>query len=122
MKNFYTIDIKSYDDNRGCLTPFEFKHNCPFEIKRAFIISNVPNEEISRGKHINTKSKYLIIAIQGQVTITCEKDEQKESFILNNNLKALFIDNGVYRELFNFSENTILLCLSDSYYDKEEFI
>ena len=122
MNSFFIVDIKTYKDERGCLTPFEYEHNCPFEIKRAFIISNVPNKNTSRGKHINTQSKYLIIAIKGQVTITCEKGSQKETFILENNSQALFINNGVYRELLNFSEDAILLCLSDSKYNKEEFI
>ena len=122
MKNFYLINIRKYNDDRGCLIPFEYEKNCPFEIKRAFVINDVPNKNISRGKHINIKSKYLIIAIKGQVTIICKNAEQKKTFVLKDNTKALFINNGVYRELLNFSNDTILLCLSDSLYDEKEFV
>ena len=122
MKNFYTIDIKSYNDERGCLTPFEYEHNCPFKIKRAFVLKNIPNENVIRGNHINTISKNLIIALNGKVTIDCEKDGVSKNFVLDKDSKALFIDNGVYRKLRDFSKDAILLCLSDTEFNKEEFV
>lgn len=121
MAKFYTVNIKHFTEERGCLIPFEFGQNCPFEIKRAFIIKDVPDIEITRGNHINTKSKCFIIPLQGSVNIDCEEAQTKETFILNNNCKGLFIDCGVYRKLYNFSNNAIILCLSDNKYNSDEF-
>ena len=122
MDKFCIIDIKSHIDERGCLIPFEYSQNCPFEIKRVFVIKDVPDKEITRGNHTNTKSKCLIIPIQGSVTIECIKKQEKETYVLNNSNQALFIDNGVYRKLYNFSSDAILLCLSDLPFDNTEFI
>ena len=69
-----------------------------------------------------TESKCLIIPIQGSVTIECIKKQEKETYVLNNSNQALFIDNGVYRKLYNFSSDAILLCLSDLPFDNTEFI
>lgn len=122
MTKFYTVNIEHFTEERGCLIPFEFGQNCPFEIKRVFVIKDVPDNKITRGNHINTKSKCFIIPLQGSVTIDCEEKQKKETFILNKNTKALFIDKNVYRKLYNFSKNTILLCLSDNKYNSTEFV
>lgn len=122
MKKFFLVDLKSYTDERGELIPFELNKNCPFDIKRAFTIANVPSSDIVRGNHINVKSKCFIIPLQGSVTIDCKVDDTVETYILNSNHKGLFIDIGVYRKLYNFSNDAILLCLADNYYEQKEYI
>lgn len=122
LKDFYTINLDSFKDKRGNLIPFQQGKNCPFEIQRAFVINNVPNNKISRGNHINIASKCLLIALSGEVTITCKNEEKEETFLLNDNEIGLFINNGVYRKLFNFSSDAILLCLSDTKYEPTEYI
>ena len=121
MQDYKIIEIKSFKDKRGILTPFELNNNCPFDIKRIFYISNVPNQA-SRGEHINSESKFLIIAIQGQVTIDILQDGKTETFVLDSPNKALFLNNSIYKRLYNFSNDAILLCLSDNYYNKNDYV
>lgn len=122
-EKFYIVEFKPHIDDRGKLLPFEYNKNCPFDVKRIFLIYDVPNREIIRGEHVNEKSKTLIVAVSGSVMIDCY-DEQgnKQTFNLNNKAQGLYISNGVYRKLYNFEKETVLLCLSDCYYDSMEYI
>ena len=122
MKNFYIINLNKYIDERGTLLPFEYNNNCPFEIKRCFVISDVPNKDVNRANHVNTKSKMLLIPLQGSFEICCRKPESIDSlhFFMDSPSKALFIDSGVFRKMYNFSKDAIVLCLSNEYYESEE--
>lgn len=121
MYDYKIIDLKCFQDERGSLTPFELNNNCPFDIKRIFYICNVPNKA-SRGEHINSESKFLLVAIKGSVSIDIPKDGKTETFVLNSPNKALFLNNGIYKKLYNFSSDAILLCLSDNYYYQEDYV
>lgn len=121
MENAYIIKLKEYTDKRGTLIPFEYNNNCPFEIQRFFIIYNVP-KNTKRGEHINIDSKNIIIAINGSCKIKCIENKKEYNFILNSPDIGLFINNNIYREIYYFSNDCILLCISDKKYNKEEYI
>lgn len=122
MNNFYIIDFKEYKDERGKLIPFEYETNCPFEIKRAFLIYDVPSLSTERAGHINKYTKQIIIAISGECYVDCIDKNKKETFILKSPSKGLFINNNTYKKLYNFSKDATLLCLCSNYYNKAEYI
>ena len=121
MKNSYLIEFEKYTDERGSLISFEYKKNCPFKIERCFFVYDVPSF-ISRGGHINTKSKNLLIAVNGSCKIKIILNNEQKTFILDKPNIGLFIDKNVYKEIYDFNNNCILLCISDKKYNKEEYI
>lgn len=121
MKNAYLIQFEKYVDERGALIPFEYNKNCPFDVKRCFFVYNIPTFS-RRGNHINIKSKNLLVAINGSCKVKVVYDNIQNIFILNSPDIGLFIDKNVYREIYEFDSNCILLCISDTIYQKEEYI
>ena len=120
-KNVEIIQLKSFVDERGSLQPFEYQSNCPFEIKRVFIISDVPSD-LKRGKHKNIVSKHLLVCIKGSCSIKCLEDGFETIYNLDSSEKGLFINSGVYKEMYSFSKDAILLCLSDTLYNPDEYV
>lgn len=121
MKNVYTIKLNNFQNQTGTLLPFEYQTNCPFDIKRAFVIYNVP-EYAKRGGHANKESKHLLIALKGSCKVKCVEDGEEKVFLLNSADIGLFINSNIYKEMFDFSNDCILLCLSDKFYNCEEYI
>lgn len=120
-KNVEVIQLKKFVDERGTLQPFEYQSNCPFEIKRIFIISDVPSY-LKRGKHKNIVSKHLLVCIKGSCQIKCIEKDVETIYNLDSQEKGLYINSGIYKEMYNFSEDAILLCLSDTLYNPDEYI
>lgn len=105
---------------KGILTFTEFG-NLPFEIKRAFWISHVP-ENIERGGHAHKVQRQLLIAVSGNVIITCEdKSGNTAEFLLENGQGALLLSPQVWHNM-RFSEGAVLLCLASSNYDEADYI
>ncbi|HED0491772.1 WxcM-like domain-containing protein [Campylobacter jejuni] len=119
--NFKLIELNSFNDKSSTLVAIEKGINCPFEIKRSFYIFNVP-QGISRGNHANINSEFLFIALQGQCKIKIDDSQSKQEFILNNPKQALYINKMIWKEMFEFSSDCILLVFTNTYYDKKEYI
>lgn len=121
MKNFYLMDLKAYKDERGSLMPFELNSNCPFDVKRAFIIYDVPSVNTERAGHTNQISKQVLVAIKGSVNIYVADEKTSETFILDSTEKGLYINNGVYKKIYNFSKDAILMCLCDTNFSEADY-
>ncbi|EAK0455006.1 WxcM-like domain-containing protein [Campylobacter upsaliensis] len=115
------IDLQMYNDKGSMLIALQKNANCPFEIKRAFYIFGVPKDVI-RGEHANKNSQFLFVTLQGACKICVDNGVKKEEFLLDSPQKALYLDKMLWKEMYHFSENCILLVLSDCYYDKDEYI
>lgn len=121
MQNVCIINLKSFIDERGTLLPFEYQSNCPFEIKRIFMIYGVPQNMI-RGKHINIISQHLLISIKGSCKVKCIDNDEEKIYILDSKNKGLYINRNIYKEMYDFSEDCILMCLTDTRYDEKEYV
>lgn len=118
---FYQIDLKIIGDERGLLTVIENEKQIPFAVKRIFYLyKNVSN--IPRGCHANKNSKFILISIAGSCKVKADDGSHQEVVDLNTPDKALFLDNMVWKEMYEFSEDNVLLVLSDCFFDKEEYI
>ena len=120
MLNYKLIEFNEYKDQRGILLPLELNNNCPFDIKRVFIIYGVPNSNIERGNHKNKNSQLLLIALKGKVSV--EILELKKSIRLDSPNKGLYLKKDVRKRLYDFSDDAVLLCLSDNYYNPNDYI
>ncbi|MEE3705557.1 FdtA/QdtA family cupin domain-containing protein [Campylobacter sp. CX2-8023-23] len=115
------INFKYFDDKSSTLVALENQANSPFDIKRVFYIFNVPNG-VERGNHANKNSKFLFIALSGSCKIMLDNSFTQTEFTLKDPKQGLYLDKMIWKKMYDFSPDCVLLVLSDCYYDKNEYI
>ncbi len=115
------INFNIMGDERGFLTALEENHNVPFDIKRVFFIYGT-QEGVSRGKHSHYKSKQLLIAINGGCKVTLDDGRKKKTYTLNKANVGLFQDALIWGTMHDFSQDCVLLVLSDMYYNESDYV
>ncbi len=118
---FRLINLKFLGDERGKLAAFEKNTNVPFDVKRVFYIWGTTND-CSRGCHANKESEFLLVTINGSCYIKVNDGRNSDVFILDTPSKALYLDKMVWKEMYNFSPDAILLILSNEKYNENEYI
>lgn len=121
MFNCALIKFKEVRDKYGHLTPIEEKVDIPFEIKRVYYITKV-EQGVERGFHSHRKLHQVLICLNGSVKIRLKDPDCKEVVELNNPSLGLYIGPYVWREMFDFSEESVLLVLASDYYDEDDYI
>ena len=119
--NYKLIDTDIKGDDRGRLIAFENGVNCPFDIKRAFYIFDTKGGT-ARGRHANRNSEFLLIAINGSCKVKIDDGKSQEIVELSNPHAALYLDKMLWKEMYDFSYNGILLVLASTKYDEHEYI
>ncbi len=121
MKKYKIIDFKELGDLRGKLVVVEGMKDIPFEIKRIFYIYGTkPN--VIRGQHANKISRFILINLSGECKVKVNDGKNEEVFILNKPNQGIYLDRMVWKDMYDFSEDSILLALSDSEYISDEYI
>lgn len=121
MFNCALIKFKEVRDKYGHLTPIEEKVDIPFEIKRVYYITKV-EQGVERGFHSHRKLHQVLICLNGSVKIRLKNPDCQEVVELNNPSLGLYIGPYVWREMFDFSEESVLLVLASDYYDEDDYI
>ncbi|MAL60713.1 MAG: hypothetical protein CMC14_11775 [Flavobacteriaceae bacterium] len=122
MEDIKLIDIPkiSDPDGRGNLSVIE-KAIIPFEIKRVYYLYDVPSDS-SRGGHAHIKLQQFLIALSGSFDVVLDDGREKQTITLNRPNKGLYIPNGIWRELDNFSAGAVCLSLVSDVYKEEDYI
>jgi dTDP-4-dehydrorhamnose 3,5-epimerase-like enzyme len=115
------IDLPKVEDRRGNLTFIEEEKHIPFLIKRAYWIYDVPGGQV-RGGHAFKEQCEFIIALSGSFDVVVNDGNEKRIFPLNRSYYGLYINNGLWRHMENFSTNSIALVLSSTYYNEKDYI
>lgn len=115
------IQFQSHGDDRGSLVSLEDHKNIPFTIKRAYYIFNT-KEGVRRGFHAHKQLKQLAIVLKGSCRFLLDDGNEKIELCLDNPEQGLFIESFIWREMYDFSEDCVLLVLADSFYDESDYI
>ena len=115
------IDLPKIIDDRGNLSFFEGGNHIPFQIKRCYWIYDVPGGE-TRGGHAYIKNVEMIVALSGSFDVVIDNGSKKEKFSLNRSYYGLFIPNGLWRHLENFSTNSLALIVASEEYNAADYI
>ncbi len=115
------IHLPKITDPRGNLSFFENNKQIPFKIKRTYWIYDVPGGEI-RGSHAFKESKEFIIALSGSFDVVLHDGEKEVKYNLNRSYYGLYIPNLTWRTLENFSTNALALIVSNTKFDKLDYI
>ena len=122
MDKPYMLEFPRHGDERGWLVAVEVVRDIPFVIKRIFYIYG-SDAEVVCGKHANRKSEFILINVCGSCKVkTCDRAGHEETFVLDKPHTGIYIPKLVWKDMYDFSQDSILLCLSNEYYDAEEYI
>ena len=115
------LNLPKITDSRGNLTFIEADNHIPFEIKRVYWIYDVPGGEI-RGGHAFKEQQEFIVALSGSFDIVLDDGREKKIFHLNRSYNGLFVPKGIWRQMENFSTNSLALVLSSTEYNINDYI
>lgn len=115
------INLPKIEDPRGNLSFIEEESHVPFKIARAYWIYDVPGGQI-RGGHAFKKQKEVIIALSGSFDVKVDDGNEQKIYSLNRSYNALYIPAGIWRQMENFSTNSLAMVLSSSPYSENDYI
>lgn len=115
------INLPKIADPRGNLSFFEENNQIPFAIKRTYWIYDVPGGE-TRGGHAFKQQKEFIVALSGSFEVVVNYGNKEEVFLLNRSYTGLYIPNKIWRQMRNFSTNSLALIVTDTEYNEGDYI
>ncbi|MBD5448766.1 MAG: WxcM-like domain-containing protein [Lachnospiraceae bacterium] len=116
------LEFSDLGDERGNLVVVEGSgFDVPFEIKRVFYIYGSDNEVI-RGRHANRKTEFVLINVCGTSKVRLDNGYEQEVIELNRPRMGLYLPTMLWKDMYDFSEDSILLVLASEHYDAEEYI
>lgn len=108
-------------DERGSLVALEAEKIIPFAIKRIYYIFGT-QPDVARGFHAHKALKQVTVCVSGKCRMLLDDGKNKESVWLDSPSKGILIDDLVWREMHDFSEDCVLLVLASAHYDETDYI
>jgi dTDP-4-dehydrorhamnose 3,5-epimerase-like enzyme len=116
------IDLPKIVDNRGNLSFVEEENHIPFKIERTFWIYDVPGGE-DRGGHAYRETEEFIIALSGSFDVVLDDGKGNvQTFQLNRSYYGLYVPKKIWRQMVNFSTNSVAMVLASTSYDASDYI
>lgn len=115
------ISLQKHGDHRGMLIALEENRNVPFDIRRVYYLFATKND-VHRGQHAHRHLNQMAVTLHGSVTILLDDGSGPVEVVLNDPTQGLLIGNMVWRELYDFSDDCVLMVLADQLYDPADYI
>ena len=120
------MEVKKYvfqphGDDRGQLIALEEFKDIPFDIKRVYYMYDTV-DGVVRGKHAHKNLQQILICIHGSCRILLDDGTEKEIVLLDKPNEGLYVSNAMWREMFDFSEDAVLMVLASEFYDESDYI
>lgn len=117
------LEFHRRDNATGKLTFLESGagKDIPFDIKRIYYIYDIKLGE-RRGFHAHKKLEQYLICIHGSCTILLDNGSEQENIVLSDPSLGLYVGPGMWREMYNFSSDAVLLVLASEHYDESDYI
>lgn len=115
------VDLPKILDRRGNLSVIEEYKNIPFKIERTYWIYDVPGGEV-RGGHAYKNNREFIVALSGSFDVVLDDGQEKKIFSLNRSYYGLYVPQGLWRQMKNFSTNSLALILASTSYNQNDYI
>lgn len=116
------LEFPQKGDERGHLVIVEGMKDVPFDIKRIFYIYG-SDKDVVRGQHANLKSQFVLVNVAGKSKVRVKDGLGNEAvFSLNRAHTGIYLPEMVWKDMYEFSEDSVLLVLSSEHYDPEEYI
>lgn len=121
IEDIKIIELPKFLDSRGNLSFAEQNNHIPFEIKRTYWIYDVPGGE-ARGGHAFRENQEVIIALSGAFDVVVDDGKNKKKFFLSRSYYGLYIPQGLWRTMENFSTNAFALEFGSVTYSADDYI
>ena len=115
------IQLPKNLDRRGNLSVVEEITNIPFEIKRTYWIYDVPGGAV-RGGHAYRNNEEFIVALSGSFDVILDNGLLRTTYSLNRSYYGLYVPKGVWRQMVNFSTNSLALIMASIPFDPSDYI
>lgn len=115
------IFFNEMGDERGNLVVIEGNQDIPFSIKRVFYMYG-SDPDIVRGQHANRRSSFILINVGGTSKVRITDGKEELIVTLDKPRMGIYIPPMYWKDMYDFSSDSILLVLSDEHYDGSEYI
>ena len=119
--NIERFHAQQHGDSRGQLVALEEKSEIPFDIKRVYYIYDT-KEGVRRGFHAHKSLKQLLICVNGACKVLLDNGHEKEIVILDKPYEGIFVQSNIWREMYDFTPDAVLLVLASEIYDESDYI
>ena len=122
-KLYKLLQFADFGDERGKLVVIEGDNlsGVPFDIKRVFYIYG-SDRTVVRGQHANRNSEFVLVNVAGSSKVMITDGKKKEIVELNQPMEAIYIPRMIWKEMYDFSPDSVLLVLANTHYDSHEYI
>ncbi len=115
------IQLQKHGDERGSLVALEDQKNVPFTIRRVYYLFGT-KDGVRRGFHAHKNLTQLVIAVRGSCRFHLDNGQEQIELLLDNPAQGLLIESMTWREMYDFSEDCVLMVLADAHYDESDYI
>ena len=115
------INLPPLGDERGSLVSLESNQSIPFDIKRVYYIFGT-KPGVARGFHAHKKLKQVAVCVTGKCRMTIDDGKQRKEEWLDSATKGILIEDMIWREMHDFSDDCVLLVLASEHYDESDYI
>ena len=113
--------FQQHGDDRGMLVALEEYKDIPFEIKRVYYMYDT-KKDVHRVFHAHKSLEQILICIHGSCKVLLDNGTEKKIVSLEKPYEGLYIANNMWREMYDFSEDAVLMVLASEYYKEEDYI
>jgi len=113
--------FQQHGDERGMLVALEENNDIPFKIKRVYYMYDT-KDGVRRGYHAHKKLEQILICIHGSCKILLDNGTEKKVVSLEKPYEGLYVSNSMWREMFDFSSDAVLMVLASEVYQEEDYI
>ena len=117
----YLIVFGQKGDERGNLVVVEGESDIPFDIKRVFYIYG-SDSEVVRGQHANRESEFVLINVNGTSKVRVDDGKTQTVYDLDRPHIGIYLPRMVWKDMYDFSHDSVLLCLASTKYTPDEYI
>ncbi|NLQ18972.1 WxcM-like domain-containing protein [Marinomonas sp. M1K-6] len=121
MSLIQLISFPPLGDDRGSLVALESQQSIPFDIKRVYYIFGT-QQGVARGFHAHKQLKQVAVCVTGRCRMVLDDGKHREEVWLDSATKGILIEDMVWREMHDFSEDCVLLVLASKHYDESDYI
>jgi len=115
------IQLQMHGDASGLLVALEENRNVPFDIKRVYYLLKT-RSDAHRGLHAHRSLKQLAIAVRGSMKFHLDDGFEQKEVVLSDPAQGLLLDSLIWRKMYDFTEDCVLMVLADQLYDPADYI
>lgn len=114
-------EFQKHGDDRGMLVALEEGKDIPFVIKRVYYIYDTLTE-VRRGFHAHKNLKQILVCVKGSCKLHLDNGYETAEVVLDKPYEGIYIENNIWREMYDFSKDAVLLVLASELYNESDYI